>query len=116
MKKILLSISLLFLVGCAESIALLGPASTGAANGKLLQSSIQSAISYGVKAQTGKSPLEHALNYSENNKGSEKVKVKKQKKTTKYTNCVPFLEPVSTDMCTKIKNKISKLSGINNLN
>ena len=61
MKKILLSISLLFLVGCAESIALLGPASTGAANGKLLQSSIQSAVSFGVKAQTGKSPLELSL-------------------------------------------------------
>ena len=46
MKKILLLfLTTLLLNGCAESLALLGP---GAANGRLLQSSLNSAISYGV--------------------------------------------------------------------
>ena len=52
MKKILFLLSLsLLLNGCAESIALLG---TGASNGRIVQSSLNSAISYGVKKQTGK--------------------------------------------------------------
>ena len=63
MKKIFgLLIALLFLNGCAESIALLG---TSASNGRVLQSSLNSAISYGVKKQTGKTPLEHAVAYAE---------------------------------------------------
>ena len=63
MNKILLLISLLFFLnGCAESIALLG---TGSSNGRIVQSSLNSAISYGVKKQTGKTPLEHAIAYAE---------------------------------------------------
>ena len=51
MKKIFgLLITLLLLNGCAESIALLG----GATNGKMVQSSFNSVVSYGVKKQTGK--------------------------------------------------------------
>ena len=47
MKKIFIILTSVFLlVGCVESIAVLGG---GAANGKLVQSSIQSAASYGVK-------------------------------------------------------------------
>ena len=50
MKKILLLLSSIFLLnGCAESLALLGP---GASNGRFVQSSLNSAISYGVKKQT----------------------------------------------------------------
>ena len=63
MKKILFLLSLLILLnGCAESIALL---STGASNGRIVQSSLNSAISYGIKTQTGKTPLEHAIAYAE---------------------------------------------------
>ena len=55
MKKILLLLSIIFLLnGCAESLALLGPATS---NGKFVQSSLNSAISYGVKKQSGISPL-----------------------------------------------------------
>jgi hypothetical protein len=63
-KLLILLLSFIFLTGCINSMALLGPA-TGAANGKVVQSSIQSVVSYGVKQQTGKSPFEHALAYSE---------------------------------------------------
>ena len=63
MKRTLISLLFLFLLnGCAESIALLG---TGASNGKIVQSSLNSAISYGLKKQTGKTPLEHAIAYAE---------------------------------------------------
>jgi len=62
MKKILLLLSIIFFLnGCAESLALLG---SGASNGRFVQSSLNSAISYGVKKQTGKSPLEHVIAYA----------------------------------------------------
>mgnify|MGYP001329409091 CR=1 FL=1 len=55
MKKIFILITLMFLlVGCIESVALI---SGGAANGKLVQSSLQTVASYGVKKQTGKTSL-----------------------------------------------------------
>ena len=63
MKNLFFILSLVFLLnGCAESIALLG---TGATNGRIVQSSFNTAISYGVKKQTGKTPLEHAITYAE---------------------------------------------------
>ena len=49
-----LLITLLLLSGCAESVALLG---TSMSNGKIVQSSVNTAISYGFKKQTGKTPL-----------------------------------------------------------
>ena len=73
MNKIFgLLITLLFLNGCAESIALLG---TSASNGKILQSSVNSAISYGVKKQTGKTPLEHAMAYAEEKNPEKTIKM-----------------------------------------
>ena len=72
MKKIsVLLASMFLLVGCAESMALLGPL-TGASNGKILQSSLNSAVSYGVKKQTGKTPMQHALAYAEEKNPNKK--------------------------------------------
>ena len=67
MKKLLSLVATLFILnGCAESIALLGPATTsGLAGGKLFQSAASSALSYGVKKQTGMSPSEHAIAFAE---------------------------------------------------
>ena len=63
MKRILILFLTIFLLsGCAESLALFGP---GASNGRLVQSSLNSVISYGVKKQTGKTPLAHAIAYAE---------------------------------------------------
>ena len=65
MKKIFgLLTTLLLLNGCAESVALLGTSAGSASNGKILQSSLNSAISYVVKQQRGKSPLEHVVAYA----------------------------------------------------
>ena len=94
MKKVLFLLSLILLLnGCAESIALL---STGASNGKIVQSSLNSAISYGVKHQTGKTPLEHAIAYAE-----EKNPEKKQE------TCVSFIEKTRSEFCTILNKQIS---------
>ena len=93
MKKIALLLStILLLNGCAESLALLGP---GASNGRFVQSSLNSAISYGVKKQTGKSPLEHAIAYAEK-KNPERKKEK----------CISSFEISRSEICTIVKKQI----------
>ena len=82
--------------GCAESVALLGTSVGGASNGKMLQSSFNSAISYGVKKQTGKSPLEHALAYA------EKKNPEKNQET-----CISFIERTRSEFCTILNKQIS---------
>ena len=74
MKKTLSLLTILFLFnGCAETLALLGPAtSLGAGSGKLAQSVASSAISYGIKKNTGMSPSEHALIYMKKNNPENK--------------------------------------------
>ena len=62
MKKIFgLLTTLLLLNGCAESVALLGTSVGGASSGKMLQSTLNSVISYGIKKHTGKNPLQHTI-------------------------------------------------------
>jgi uncharacterized lipoprotein YajG len=64
MKKIVgLLISFTLLTGCAESLALLGPTTTAVGSGNVAQSAFTSAVSFGIKKQTGKSPSEHAVAY-----------------------------------------------------
>ncbi len=93
MRKIIILFTTMFLLnGCAESIALLGTSMSGASNGKILQSSLNSAISYGVKKQTGKSPLEHVKAYA------EEVNPDKKKEP-----CVSFLEKTNSEMCAVLK-------------
>lgn len=66
MKKIFILLASMFLlIGCVESVAVLG---TGAANGKVVQSSIQSGASYGIKKITGKTPLDHVISHAKKNK------------------------------------------------
>ena len=96
MKKIFgLLISLILLNGCAESVALLGSSVGGVSNGKIIQSSLNSAISYGVKQQTGKSPLEHAIAYAE-----EKNPDKKKEP------CLSFLEKTNSEICAIVKKQL----------
>ena len=89
----LLLLSNLFLLnGCAESLALLGP---GASNGRFVQSSLNSAISYGVKKQTGKTPLEHAIAYAE-----------KKNPERKQETCISSFEITRSEFCTIAKKQI----------
>ena len=61
MRKLIgLLISLFLLSGCFESSLIVGPA-VGGAQGKLAQSSVSTALSYGIKYKTGKYPIQHIL-------------------------------------------------------
>ena len=94
MKKILVLLSTIFLLnGCAESLALLG---TSTSNGKILQSSLNSVVSYGVKKQTGKTPLEHAVAYAES------VNPEKKQET-----CISSIERTRSEFCTVVKKQMS---------
>ena len=96
MKKILgLLLGLLFLTGCAESLALLGPTSTAVTGGNIVQSAFSSAVNYGVKKQTGKSPMEHAIAYAEE-KNPEKKK----------EPCLSFAEKTNSEICVIVKKQL----------
>ena len=93
MRKILgLLITLFLLNGCAESVALLG---TGATNGKIVQSSFNSVISYGVKKKTGKTPIGHAIAYAEE-KNPEKKK----------EPCLSFVKKTNSEICALLKKQL----------
>ncbi len=99
MKKILLSITtLIFLSGCAETLAFLGPASTAAGGGNIARSTFTTALDYGIKKSTGKSSFEHAVGFAEkHNPDRKKVK------------CVNFLEVTETEVCSILKKRVSEL-------
>jgi|TARA_B100001057_G_C22639031_1_gene867448 hypothetical protein len=98
MKKIFLLLPLLFLLnGCFESIAMVG---TGAAQEKYLQTSLKSAVSFGVKQNTGKSPIEHAISFA------EKHNPDRQKET-----CLDFLETTNSEICAILRNKVTDIKG-----
>ena len=87
-----------FLTSCAETVALLGPASTAAGSGNIARSSITTALDFGIRKSTGKSSIEHAIEFAEKH-NSEKEKVK----------CVNFLELTETEVCSILKKRVSEL-------
>ena len=96
MKKILgLLLGLLLLTGCAESLALLGPTSTAVTGGNIAQSAFSSAVNYGVKKQTGKSPMEHAIAYA------EEINPEKKKEP-----CLSFAEKTNSEICAIVKKQL----------
>ena len=98
MKKILIIISLaITLKSCANSLAFLGPASSVAGGGNVAQSAVSSAVSFGVKKQTGKSPSEHAIAY-----------VKKYNPENKKEKCLEFVDITNSAACAAVKENISK--------
>ena len=89
MKKILgLLLGLTLLTGCVESFALLGPSSTAITGGNIAQSAFSSTVNYGVKKQTGKSPMEHAIAYA------EEINPEKKKEP-----CLSFAEKTNSEIC-----------------
>ena len=96
MKKILgCLLGLTLLTGCAESLALLGPTSTAVTGGNIAQSAFSSAVNYGVKRQTGKTPLEHAIAYA------EEVNPEKKKEP-----CLSFAEKTNSEICAIVKKQL----------
>ena len=97
MRKIfVLLTTMLLLNGCAESVALLGTSAGTASNGKILQSSFNSAISYGIKKQTGKGPIQHVIAYA------EKINPEKEKEP-----CLSFIEKTNSEICAIVKKQLN---------
>ena len=61
----------------------------------LAQSAFNSVVSYGVKKQTGKSPIEHAIAYAE-----EKNPDKKKEP------CLSFVEKTNSEICAIVKKQL----------
>ena len=92
MRKLIgLLISLFLLPGCFETSLVMGPA-IGGAQGKLAQSSISTALSYGVKYKTGKYPIQHLL----------------KKKKEKAVKTVSLMEEKVLTTTNKIKHNLIK--------
>ena len=97
MKKIFYLFSVMFLLnGCVESVALLSSTAGGASSGKLIQSSINSVTSYGIKKHTGKTPLGHALAYAEKNNPDKKKET-----------CLSFIQKTNSEVCSILKKKLN---------
>ena len=95
-KIFVLLTTMLLLNGCAESVALLGTSAGTASNGKILQSSFNSAISYGIKQQTGKGPIQHVMAYA------EKINPEKEKEP-----CLSFIEKTNSEICAIVKKQLN---------
>ena len=96
MKKILgLLLGLSLLTGCVESLALLGPTSSAVTGGNIAQSAFSSAVNFGVKKQTGKSAMEHAIAYA------EEVNTEKKKEP-----CLSFVEKTNSEICAIVKKQL----------
>ena len=96
MQKIFVLLTTLSLLsGCAESLALLGPASTSITGGNLAQSAVSSSISFGVKKQTGKSPMEHVMAYAEEHNPDKKKEP-----------CISFVEKTNSEICAIVKKQL----------
>ena len=86
MKKIILiGLGVLFLSGCAQTTALLGPALIGGHSGSMTKASLHYSAGYFVKKSTGKSTSEHAMSMIQ-----EPIKIRKEKKIRK--NFTKFLK------------------------
>jgi len=98
MNKILIMVLLaITLSGCANSLAFLGPASSLAGGSNIAQSAVSSAVSYGVKKQTGMSPSEHAIAY-----------VQKHNPENKKEKCLEFIDLSNSEACAAVKKNISE--------
>ena len=64
MKKIyFILISFIFLTGCVQSVALIGPAFTIVKTGSIQQALVGESINQGIKKETGKNVSEHVMQF-----------------------------------------------------
>ena len=98
-KNLCLLVMFTLLSGCYGSMAFLGSASTTAASGasgNIARGAFTSTVSYGVKKQTGKLPIEHAVSYAE-----EKNSLQKKKP------CKSFSEKTNFKICSIVKKQLN---------
>jgi len=67
---------LIFLSGCLQSTALLGPSMTVVTTGNVLQAGLQYGANTAIKNETGKNTLEHLQDAVESQSKSKKFKKK----------------------------------------
>ena len=73
MKKVLfVVVATLFLNGCFQVLALVGPAATGVTTGNIYQSAISYSLGYGVKKATGKTIIENVIDIKKDHKDKKK--------------------------------------------
>ena len=74
MKKVIfVVIATVFLNGCFQVLALVGPAASGVATGNIYQSAISYSLSYGVKKTTGKTIIENVIDMNKQSRTKEKI-------------------------------------------
>ncbi|MDC0454839.1 hypothetical protein OAL68_02335 [Candidatus Pelagibacter sp.] len=84
-KKIYLLVLIsMFLTGCIQSTALLGPGVTIATTGNIMQASFQYGANSAIKKETGKDALTHLKNAVEEEQDNQKLE-KKIKNLAKNT-------------------------------
>ena len=75
MKKLfLILVSFVFLSGCAQSVALLGPAFTIIKTGSIQQAFVGGSIDRGIKNETGKNVSEHVMQFLDKNTKDQECK------------------------------------------
>ena len=85
LKKIYLSVLIsMFLTGCIQSTALLGPGVTIATTGNIMQAGFQYGANSAIKKETGKDALTHLKNAVEEEQDNQKLE-KKIKNLAKST-------------------------------
>ena len=74
MKKVIfVVIATVFLNGCFQVLALVGPAASGVATGNIYQSALSYSLSYGVKEATGKTIIENIMDIKKESETKEKI-------------------------------------------
>ena len=81
MKKVIfVVIATVFLNGCFQVLALVGPAATGVASGNIYQSAISYSLSYGIKQATGKTIIENVIDFNKDFKHKKQIAKNKANK------------------------------------
>ena len=74
MKKVIfVVIATVFLNGCFQVLALVGPAASGVATGNIYQSALSYSLSYGIKQATGKTIIENVIDMKKQSQTKEKI-------------------------------------------
>ena len=74
MKKVIfVVIATVFLNGCFQVLALVTPAASGVATGKIYQSALSYSLSYGVKQATGKTIIENVIEMKKQSSTKKKI-------------------------------------------
>ena len=72
-KVIFVVITTVFLNGCFQVLALVGPGVSGVATGNMYQSAISYSLSYGVKKSTGKTIIENVIDMKKESRDRRKI-------------------------------------------